>query len=361
MKPDEPVFAELRGASTRPYSVYPIAYDLENPWNTSLPHLYAIRSICQRLAFQACAELAADQTDQALADVKLILALADSLKLEPLVTSQLSRASNFQLSIQPVWEGLAEHRWTDAQLQELQTRFLAFDFLADEVQVLKAERAECFLIADAVKRSASEIVGGDSPEDDCGSWTGLGLARLFSRLVPSGWYELEKANYGTALDAFMDGVVNPTSQTVSPHSLEWNLDKSRLYFPPGATSESDVGFLIHHRTLAAMQVVSTRYVPARGAAIPQTCANQAAVACALERYRLANGQFPETLDALAPRFIVRVPNDVIGGQTYKYRRTDDRQFILYSVGWDEKDDGGVPGKALFDLEHGDWVWAYPAK
>jgi len=148
---------------------------------------------------------------------------------------------------------------------------------------------------------------------------------------------------------------------MSGRTLLRTLCYRRLYFPPGATSESDVGFLIHHRTLAAMKVVGTRYVPARGAAIPQTCANQAAVACALERYRLANGQFPETLDALAPRFIVRVPNDVIGGQTYKYRRTDDRQFILYSVGWDEKDDGGVPGKALFDLEHGDWVWAYPAK
>jgi hypothetical protein len=81
----------------------------------------------------------------------------------------------------------------------------------------------------------------------------------------------------------------------------------------------------------------------------------------LERYRLANGQFPETLEALAPRFISRAPNDVITGQPYKYRRTDDGQFILYSVGWNEKDDGGVPGKTLFDLTQGDWVWSYPGK
>jgi hypothetical protein len=84
--------------------------------------------------------------------------------------------------------------------------------------------------------------------------------------------------------------------------------------------------------------------------------DQAALACALERYRLANRQFPDTLDALVPRFISQLPHDVINGEPYKYRRTDDGQFILYSIGWNEKDDGGVPGKTLFDEKEGDWVW-----
>jgi hypothetical protein len=58
----------------------------------------------------------------------------------------------------------------------------------------------------------------------------------------------------------------------------------------------------------------------------------------------------------------RLSNDVITGQPYKYRRTDDSQFILYSVGWNEKDDGGVPSQhGLFDDQEGDWVWAYPGK
>jgi hypothetical protein len=85
------------------------------------------------------------------------------------------------------------------------------------------------------------------------------------------------------------------------------------------------------------------------------------MACALERYRLANGQFPETLESLTPRFISHPPHDVITGQPYKYRRADDGQFILYSIGWNEKDDGGAPGKALFDQTQGDWVWSYPPK
>jgi hypothetical protein len=85
----------------------------------------------------------------------------------------------------------------------------------------------------------------------------------------------------------------------------------------------------------------------------QTLANEAFIACGLERCRLARGQYPETLDALVPQFAEKVPHDVIGGQPLKYHRTADGQFVLYSIGWNGKDDGGVPGKTMAE---GDWVW-----
>ncbi|MGI8967322.1 MAG: hypothetical protein ACR2H1_14730, partial [Limisphaerales bacterium] len=82
---------------------------------------------------------------------------------------------------------------------------------------------------------------------------------------------------------------------------------------------------------------------------------------ALERYRIANGKFPENLAALSPQFLQKIPHDVINGEPLKYRHTDDGQFVLYSIGWNEKDDGGTPGKTLFDDKQGDWVWRYPVK
>lgn len=110
MKPDAPVFAELRAASTREFSRYPVAYELENPCEIGLPHLAKIRMVCSRLCLQGCAELAAGQSDAALADVKLMLSLADSIKSEPFIVSFLVRAACLRMAIQPVWEGLAEHR-----------------------------------------------------------------------------------------------------------------------------------------------------------------------------------------------------------------------------------------------------------
>jgi hypothetical protein len=93
--------------------------------------------------------------------------------------------------------------------------------------------------------------------------------------------------------------------------------------------------------------------------------NEAIVACALERYRLAQGQLPESLEALSPRFLQKMPHDVITGVPLIYRRTPDGRFILYFVGWNEKDDGGTvlltqAKQPSSDLTQGDWVWQYSA-
>ena len=96
----------------------------------------------------------------------------------------------------------------------------------------------------------------------------------------------------------------------------------------------------------------------------QSSVDLARTAMALERYRLARGEFPESLNALAPHFIGEIPHDVINGQPLHYRRTKDGQFVLYSVGLNETDDGGQVGLAKngdLDIRAGDWVWRYPAK
>jgi hypothetical protein len=85
----------------------------------------------------------------------------------------------------------------------------------------------------------------------------------------------------------------------------------------------------------------------------QTLVSEAYIACGLERYRLAHGEYPETLGALVPQYAEKLPHDLVDGQGLKYRRTTEGRFVLYSVGWNGKDDGGTPGKATAE---GDWVW-----
>ena len=95
----------------------------------------------------------------------------------------------------------------------------------------------------------------------------------------------------------------------------------------------------------------------------QNRVRQAQIACALERFRLVRGEFPQSLDALAPQFIQQIPHDVINDGPLIYRRTD-TGYVLYSVGWNEKDDGGAVGlkkSGAIDVEQGDWVWRYPGE
>ena len=63
--------------------------------------------------------------------------------------------------------------------------------------------------------------------------------------------------------------------------------------------------------------------------------------------------------------IEKLPRDIINGKPLIYRRTEDGSFLIYSVGWNETDDGGVVGLTSngqsADNRKGDWVWRYPAK
>jgi hypothetical protein len=91
----------------------------------------------------------------------------------------------------------------------------------------------------------------------------------------------------------------------------------------------------------------------------QTLVNEAQIACALERYRLGHGEYPNALDTLAPQFIENLPRDIINGEPLIYRRIEKGSFLLYSVGWNETDDGGKIVLAKGDLQNvtlGDWVW-----
>src|SRR5690606_9234408 len=67
----------------------------------------------------------------------------------------------------------------------------------------------------------------------------------------------------------------------------------------------------------------------------------AVVACALERHRLQTGDYPDSLDALLPRFLSTLPADVVNGEPLKYGR-EEGSFILYSVGMDLQNNYGTP-------------------
>lgn len=355
LKEDEAVFAELRAASRRPYSRYPVGYDVEDPFMILLPHLSSVRAVCRRLRLKACAELVAGRSTEALEDVKLMLYLADSLKDEPFLIVLLVRIACLQQAIQPIWEGLADHAWSSAQLEELQTRLQQrdYNFVADLKRCFEAERAAGVQVVETIRtRGIGYLVDLFRTDSSSPSYAAVGNA--IGLFIPSGWLSLEESNLCRAYQTLSEGTIDSSQPRVFPDRSEANVREFERDFEHG-------GFrvvFVEHRWLAAMLLPALNRCILK-AAMAQTIADQTVLACVLERYRLANGQFPGKLEALVPQFIAHPPNDVITGEPYKYGRTDDDRFVLYSVGWDETDDGGMPGKTDFDEKHGDWVWQYP--
>jgi hypothetical protein len=73
--------------------------------------------------------------------------------------------------------------------------------------------------------------------------------------------------------------------------------------------------------------------------------NQAMLRCAivavtLERYRLTQGRWPETLAVLTPALLPEVPLDPYDGAPLRYRRLDDG-VVVYALGPDGADNGGT--------------------
>ena len=359
LKANAALFAELQAASPRPYSRYPVNYNVETCFAILLPHLRMVKDTCQRLELKACAELAGGQSDQALEDLKLMFRLADSVKEAPVLISYLVRVACGQVATQPIWEGLAEHRWSDAQLQELELRLQQDNFIADLKAPLVAERAAGVSTVELVRKKGLAYLNALGNTDGTPTPANPVVNILGRVIVPQGWFYQEELNYCQGFQLEMATSLEANKKRVSPAQVKADTKAFEQTMSVTGFAGTKFGIILHHRLMARILLPALTRVATR-AATAQTAFNQAAIACALERYRLANGHYPETLMALAPRFISSLPDDVITGEPYKYRLTDDGRFVLYSVGWDEKDDGGVLGKRLFDEEKGDWVWEYPA-
>lgn len=82
------------------------------------------------------------------------------------------------------------------------------------------------------------------------------------------------------------------------------------------------------------------------------------IAVALAAHRLDHGTYPETLAALAPKYLPEVPADLCSGEPLKYQRTA-AGYFLYSIGPNRQDDGGRTFDS--DPKGDDLVIEMPAK
>jgi hypothetical protein len=338
---------ELRQAAQLPSSRFPLNYDDEDPAEILLPHLAEIKRCSQVLQLRALAELQNNESDKALNDVKLMFRLAESIRTEPFIITHLVRIAVVQIALQPVYEGLVNHQWSDAQLAEIDSELARLDFLADFKFSVGGERASHVKVVAWLEHNPGRFkeLWGNMNEGP-----GVNLTPLY--LFPAGWFYQNDIALAKLDEAWM-GMVNDEQQIVSPR----------------ASSQARNTFNRSLRHPGPYNVLTRMLAPqldgfANRVAYGQNAVNLARVAIALERFRLAHGEFPGSLDALSPQFLQEVPHDIINGGPLHYNRTSDEQFILYSVGWNEVDDSGrvvlTKGGAV-DRNRGDWVWRYPEK
>jgi hypothetical protein len=337
------VLEELQESSKRKYSRFNLRYNNDDPAAILLPHLAVLKHICQILQLRATAEVALGKKDEAYSDINLMFRVAEASRAEPILISQLVRLPMLYMVLEPIADGFGQ--WSELQLKRFQEQLERLDFCTDMKRGLDAERV---LFGGGI----IEFLRREPDKFEALSGEGKFPGAVWSA-VPNGWFDLERVNYSRFFDELILPSIDNTNRRISPS--ECKQAEGRITELLG---KSQARLFFQHRAFCSLLLPGTLAL-ARKTAFGQTAVDTAGVACAVERFKLAKGKLPEALEELAPQFMEKLPHDIITGQPLKYKRIEDGHYAIYSVGWNEKDDGGVAGfkKGEHDApEEEDWVW-----
>lgn len=325
----------IREALKRPYAR--IEGDYSAPFSMPVVSFLTMRAAVQTLSSRARCHLLLGQPEEALQDLNLIHDLCRILECRPTGQPMTLVSAMINVAVQGLYtstinDGIRLNAWRDEDLSVLEAKLKDINLLPQLARAFDAERAATSHALNVMSRAEMASIFTQNPHP--GPLTRLGWACL-----PRGWIDMNRA-IGSDLMTETLACFDLTNGLIRPEPVKAVGKKTKAMSAHGPTT-----FLVKVGLPNETKAIST-------CAFNQTLVNETRVACALERYRAAHGQYPDTLDKLAPTFAGTIPCDLINGKPLHYRRTTEG-FQLYSVGWNETDDGGVEAP---EQENGDWVW-----
>ena len=320
-------------AKERPLCRYDIKYEAH--FAALVPHLGPLRNFIRSFTLRALAHLANDDPKAALADTRMCLFLAESIRDEPLLISQLVRIACLQIAIQPVWEGLKEGKWNAEQLAEIEKQLAEINLLDGYRISILGERDLANLAIDRMR---------DNP-------------KLFDKL-----FEDDDPN----LKFISDGWLSHNQKRLNEMHVNFSqriVDiKARRIRPEIATAFIQELDARTKRKLPIYDMLSAILLPsidkvAIKIGFTQTAVDHARIACHLELHKLKHKLYPAKLTGLeAP-----LPHDPYTGKPYVYTPNPKGSYQLYGVGWNQNNDDGkviLKDNDRLDLSEGDLVWSY---
>jgi hypothetical protein len=339
-----------------------------------LPHLAPLKRCSQHLSIAAICDLQRGDTASATLKIRAMLAIVKGMENERLIISQLVRIAIANIAVAATWELLQSPRVNDEQLALLQKEWMEAEYLQGGENAVVMERAMCEAATARMHQSSAEF---------------RRYASMFSQSSPSGWFE-QAANSAVlkTKESMWRFAWSDADELRMLHGQQIILEAFRMAqtnhaFGPilrdetnrlavlglrERKSDSESGFPgiddVDVSKMMSQSILSIQRFPYR--IFRTEAARQIVIgAIGLKRYQLRHGRFPAQLNDLVPEFATAVPYDPVDGRTLRYKLNSDRTFTLYSIGEDEKDDGGDPipavsSKSTAWFQGRDWVWPQPA-
>jgi hypothetical protein len=325
--------------------------DYSQPFSQPRLDFGTIRVVAQTLAQRAQCYLLLREPEKALHELTLLHQLNRLMEGKPVTLV----AAMIEVAVTGVYtaviaDGFRLGAWREPQLVALQAQLEKVNLPPQLRSAFLTERAWTCRALES--QSAAKIQQSlTSPPTTQSLWQRIQDPQmLLASVAPRGWNQQNMVVIAKLDQMYLDSF-DAERQVFSPHKLD----------AITRDVQKDFNRVTPMNFLAAISVPNFSRA-FQTVAQNQTSVNEANVACALERYRAAHGDFPETLALLVPGFIQKLPVDLIGGQPLHYRRISSDNFLLYSVGWNEADDGGVSVRrenGYLDPSRGDWLWNPP--
>jgi len=305
-------------------SRYPI--DLTKGSNTLLPHLIGIKHGMQLAEMSAILDAENNDEKQAANDVLMTLALARSLKAEPVLISQLVRSAGVSLAVDALNQVVNHTTLSPESLTGLSKAFQSMEDYDARGEGFSRAMAGELAMHLALLNNPAKLVRD--------------LSTASATDVPEGQRHrmIEYLKQARSLKEEQDYLETTSQQLLSarketfPQRLKVVSDLIRQR----VTEATDRGFLLNVWLSDGLDKHVNREV--------RCLANVrlALAAVALEQFRAAhNNRYPIGLSELTPDYLVATLMDPFDGQPLRYRKQGDG-YVLYSIGPDLKNDGGKP-------------------
>jgi Tfp pilus assembly protein FimT len=286
----------------------------------------ALAGLQMLLQARACALLANNRSAEAAEDLLAGLQLARLARQIPDAESPALTQTMLTRSLQPLWEGMVENRWTASQLAAFQAELSGFNLLVDYTNVVRrVVIANMVLWQEFAHRTSGPISFPAGDEYRTQVW----------EIQPRAWW-LENC-----IELYRVG-----------QNAIGRVDVAGVHIRNDTTYSDLSGLSLDYAASSLLQQAWWSGASPTLVVFAQTSVNQAIIACALERFRLATGKYPKTLEQLVPEYLPFVPNDVVRGRPMLYQNSSEGRFILRSVGPNGIDDRKFP---ISD----DWLWSFP--
>lgn len=339
------VFAMVDEAGKRPDCWLPGDYSI--PFSSPIANFVAVRTAAQLMGSRAQAFLLLDRPDEAYAELQRIDVLNRIVTAKPMtVVSAMIYVAITGLQISVVADGFAMGAWQERHWRGFIENYSTRQLLPQVVDALRSgERAGVLELIEQLSTDGGRRVIEQDP--------GLKSMADFFRVTPRGWAPLNAAYYARAVQKQIEllsemPAIDPQGARRLNDEMIAQLEQSRS----------------PTRMMARIAVINLNKA-AQTMTRNQTGIEHLIIASALELQRKKNGQYPETIGELSSEFFKRDPSHVIRGKALRYERRKNGEYVLYSIGWNGKDDMAPllanQDTPMFDIFESktaadDWVW-----